>query len=355
MARRGCRAARGGVRMTTDILTPKRSPARPASRPTSTRSCASCRPPSRPRHGPAPHGHRALRHPGLSHPPAGGVAPDQRGADRPGSVRACRRPGARRSTCPGWSRSPRAPRPAWSSSTAASSPRLSPLGELPAGVIAGEPRRGAGRRTPDKVEPWLGQHAALRRSSVRGAQHRVPARRRARLGAPRRDRGEADPPDVRLDSARARPSRSRPSRATCSWPARTARSRWSRPTPATGAYFTCPVTELVAGPASVVDHYKFRVESREAFHMATFQIEAERSCAPQLALDLDRRRAGAQRRQRRPRRRGHRLHPQRPLSRRGPAGDRQPHARRARQAALRQPRAVQGRPRRRAPARCSTA
>jgi Fe-S cluster assembly protein SufD len=47
-----------------------------------------------------------------------------------------------------------------------------------------------------------------------------------------------------------------------------------------GAYFTCPVTELVAGPASVVDHYKLQVESRQAFHMATFQIEAERSCAP---------------------------------------------------------------------------
>jgi Fe-S cluster assembly protein SufD len=47
-----------------------------------------------------------------------------------------------------------------------------------------------------------------------------------------------------------------------------------------GAYFTCPVTELVAGPASVVDHYKLQIESREAFHMATFQIEAERSCTP---------------------------------------------------------------------------
>jgi Fe-S cluster assembly protein SufD len=47
-----------------------------------------------------------------------------------------------------------------------------------------------------------------------------------------------------------------------------------------GPYFTCPVTELVAGPSSVVDHYKLQMESREAFHIATFQLQAERSCAP---------------------------------------------------------------------------
>lgn len=47
-----------------------------------------------------------------------------------------------------------------------------------------------------------------------------------------------------------------------------------------GPYFTCPVTELVAGPGSVVDHYKLQMESREAFHIATFQLQGERSCAP---------------------------------------------------------------------------
>ncbi|MFL5119603.1 MAG: Fe-S cluster assembly protein SufD, partial [Microvirga sp.] len=47
-----------------------------------------------------------------------------------------------------------------------------------------------------------------------------------------------------------------------------------------GPYFTCPVTELVAGPGSVVDHYKLQMESREAFHIATFQVQGERSCAP---------------------------------------------------------------------------
>jgi Fe-S cluster assembly protein SufD len=48
----------------------------------------------------------------------------------------------------------------------------------------------------------------------------------------------------------------------------------------TGAYFNCAVTELVAGPGAVVDHYKLQRESVEAFHVATFQLLAERNSAP---------------------------------------------------------------------------
>jgi Fe-S cluster assembly protein SufD len=46
----------------------------------------------------------------------------------------------------------------------------------------------------------------------------------------------------------------------------------------TGAasYFTNPVTELVAGDHAVIDHYKLQTESREAFHMATMQVELGR-------------------------------------------------------------------------------
>ena len=47
-----------------------------------------------------------------------------------------------------------------------------------------------------------------------------------------------------------------------------------------GTYLTCAVTELVVGPGAVVDHYKVQRESVDAFHMATFQIEAQRACAP---------------------------------------------------------------------------
>jgi len=48
----------------------------------------------------------------------------------------------------------------------------------------------------------------------------------------------------------------------------------------TGAYFTCAVTELITGPGAVVDHCKVQRESREAFHVATFQILAERGSVP---------------------------------------------------------------------------
>ncbi len=44
-----------------------------------------------------------------------------------------------------------------------------------------------------------------------------------------------------------------------------------------GAYFTNAVTEIVAGDASVVDHYKVQLESREAFHVATMQVTLGRS------------------------------------------------------------------------------
>lgn len=42
-------------------------------------------------------------------------------------------------------------------------------------------------------------------------------------------------------------------------------------------YFTNAVTELVAGPNAVVDHYKLQCESPEAFHVATLQIHQDRS------------------------------------------------------------------------------
>jgi len=41
-------------------------------------------------------------------------------------------------------------------------------------------------------------------------------------------------------------------------------------------YFTNVVTEVAACPAAVLDHYKLQRESREAFHMATFQLHGDR-------------------------------------------------------------------------------
>jgi Fe-S cluster assembly protein SufD len=49
--------------------------------------------------------------------------------------------------------------------------------------------------------------------------------------------------------------------------------------PEEAVYFTCAVTELVAGPNSSLDHYKLQREGRSAFHMATFEVHAGRSAA----------------------------------------------------------------------------
>jgi len=46
-----------------------------------------------------------------------------------------------------------------------------------------------------------------------------------------------------------------------------------------GAYFTNAVTEIVLGQNAVVDHYKVQRESREAFHVATMQVEVGRSAS----------------------------------------------------------------------------
>jgi Fe-S cluster assembly protein SufD len=46
---------------------------------------------------------------------------------------------------------------------------------------------------------------------------------------------------------------------------------------ADGAYFTNAVTEIVVGEGASVDHYKLQEESLRAFHVATLQVQQERS------------------------------------------------------------------------------
>ena len=46
-----------------------------------------------------------------------------------------------------------------------------------------------------------------------------------------------------------------------------------------GRYFTNAVTEIVAGDAAVIDHYKIQRESPEAFHVATMQAHLGRSAS----------------------------------------------------------------------------
>jgi Fe-S cluster assembly protein SufD len=44
----------------------------------------------------------------------------------------------------------------------------------------------------------------------------------------------------------------------------------------TGRYFTNAVTEIVAGEAAVVDHYKLQMESAPAYHVASMQVQLAR-------------------------------------------------------------------------------
>lgn len=160
------------------------------------------------------------------------------------------------------------------------SPRLSAADGLPEGVIAGSLAE-ALRRVPDKVEPWLARYADFEEHPfvalntaffADGAFVWVP-------------RGAVVAQPIQLlflSSSGPAPA----GNATVSYPRNLlVAGEHSQVTvvetyAGTGEYLTCPVTELIAGPASVVDHYKVQRESREAFHLATFQVQGERDAAP---------------------------------------------------------------------------
>jgi Fe-S cluster assembly protein SufD len=46
-----------------------------------------------------------------------------------------------------------------------------------------------------------------------------------------------------------------------------------------GVSLTCPVTEIVAGPATVVDHYRLQQETLASYHMALQQLHCERAAS----------------------------------------------------------------------------
>ena len=156
------------------------------------------------------------------------------------------------------------------------SARLSSVGDLPPGTIVASLAQIL-ERAPERVEPWLGQFAqldnpfvALNMAFLRdGAVVLVPKGATVAgtvhllfLGSPENGKATVSYPRTLIVAGES--------------------SQLSvvETYAGTGAYFTCPVTELVTGPNAVVDHYKVQRESREAFHLATFQIEADRSSVP---------------------------------------------------------------------------
>ncbi|HEY0514512.1 MAG TPA: Fe-S cluster assembly protein SufD [Thermoanaerobaculia bacterium] len=156
------------------------------------------------------------------------------------------------------------------------SARLSVLGELPAGTIVTSLAEVLAR-SPERVEPWLGRFAsfdhhpfvALNTAFLRdGAFVHVP--RGAVTGT------------IHLLFL----SSGDEGRATLSFPrnlfivGESSQTKIVETYAGEGAYFTAPVTELVAEPGAVIDHYKVQRESLGAFHMATFQVQAERASVP---------------------------------------------------------------------------
>lgn len=156
-------------------------------------------------------------------------------------------------------------------------PELSEAGSLPPGFLAISLAE-ALERSPEKLEPWLGRFASFEDHPF-VALNTAFLSDGAYLEAPRGGVLEQPIHLVYLSSSEDGP---RGAQATRSFPRNLfVAGEQSQMTvvetyAGAGAYFTSPVTELVAGPAAVVDHYKVQRESVEAYHLATFQIQGDR-------------------------------------------------------------------------------
>lgn len=155
------------------------------------------------------------------------------------------------------------------------SARLSSVGELPPGVVVSSLAH-ALTEMPELVEPHLSQYAKLDHPFV--ALNTAFLRDGGFVYVPRG--AVVGPVQILFLSS------SEEGRATVSYPrnlivaGENSQLTVVETYAGTGGYFNCPVTEMVAGPNSAVDHYKVQRESREGFHVATFQIDAGRSSVP---------------------------------------------------------------------------
>jgi Fe-S cluster assembly protein SufD len=156
------------------------------------------------------------------------------------------------------------------------SPRLSSTSELPAGTVVASLAEVL-TRDPGQVEPWLGRSAKLDRNPF-VALNTAFLRDGAFVYVPR---GVVTGPIHLLflsTGEEGRPTLSFPRNLLVA--AENSQTTIVETYAGEGGYFTAPVTELVAGPGAVIDHYKVQRESLGAFHVATFQVAAERASRP---------------------------------------------------------------------------
>jgi Fe-S cluster assembly protein SufD len=136
-------------------------------------------------------------------------------------------------------------------------------------------------RAPELVEPYLGRHGAALERQPFAALNTAFLQDGAVVFLPRGAVLAQPIHLLYLTTAR----RGRRERATVSYPRNLiVAGEGSQLTvvetyAGEGTYWTCGVTELLAGPGAVVDHYKVQRESRDAFHLATFLVHGERDAA----------------------------------------------------------------------------
>ena len=157
-------------------------------------------------------------------------------------------------------------------------PRLSDLGDLPAGVRVGSLDETAGR-DPALLEPHLARHAAF-------DDHAFVALNTALMQdgglvyVPRHTVVERPVELLFIATPGAEPRAIHPRNLVLvdADSQVTLVETHATVTPGDGAaYFNNPVTEIVAGDNSVVDHYKVVREAAAAFHVGTLQVHQFRS------------------------------------------------------------------------------
>jgi Fe-S cluster assembly protein SufD len=156
------------------------------------------------------------------------------------------------------------------------SSRLSSVGELPPGTIVASLAEVLARE-PERLEPWLARFAKFDRHPF-VALNTAFLRDGAFVYVPR---GAVTGPIHLLflsSGDEGRPTLSFPRNLFVAGEG--SQTAIVETYAGEGSYFTAPVTELVAGPGAVIDHYKVQRESLGAFHLSTFQVQGERASVP---------------------------------------------------------------------------
>jgi len=153
-------------------------------------------------------------------------------------------------------------------------PELSDVDELPEGVVAGGLSRALEDR-PELVEPHLGRIARIDDHPF-AALNTAFLRDGAFLHVPRNAVVERPFHLLFVSTVHDQPRAAMPRNLFVLGEASQCLAVESYVTLGTGRHFTCSVTEVAAEAGAVLDHYRVQQESREAFHMAQFQIHQDR-------------------------------------------------------------------------------